>query len=77
MIIDSNHITTEKGKVFRRKADGLIYGNEIWLGYTYYIGGARLNEPHLEVPEDFEEIWDQEEVSDTEALNIITGRDNE
>lgn len=49
-------ITADEGKVFRRIADGQIYGKEISLGYTYYIGGVRLAEPHLDVPEDFEQI---------------------
>jgi hypothetical protein len=56
MKIEGNKITAEEGKVFKRKSDGFIYGNEIYLGYTYFIGGKKLDEPHLEVPEDFEEI---------------------
>ena len=56
MKIEGNKITAEEGKVFKRKSDGFIYGNEIFLGYTYFIGGQKLSEPHLEVPEDFEEI---------------------
>lgn len=53
---NSNHIIADEGKVFKRKSDGFIFGNEIYLGYTYYIGGKKLDEPHLEVVEDFEEI---------------------
>jgi hypothetical protein len=49
-------ITADEGKVFRRIADGQVYGKEISLGYSYYIGGVRLTEPHLDVPEDFEQI---------------------
>ncbi len=49
-------ITAQEGKVFRRKEDGMIYGKEINLGYSYFIGGVKLQEPHLDVPEDFEEI---------------------
>lgn len=59
MTVDKNnskHIIADEGKVFKRKSDGLIFGNEIYLGYTYYIGGKKLDEPHLEVVEDFEEI---------------------
>ncbi len=59
MTIDKNnpkHIIADEGKVFQRKSDGFIYGEEIYLGYTYYIGGKKLDEPHLEVVEDFEEI---------------------
>lgn len=51
-----NIITASEGKVFRRKSDGMIYGNQITLGYTYYIGGILLDEPHLDTLEDFEEI---------------------
>lgn len=58
---DSSHIIAEEGKVFKRKSDGLIFGDEILLGYTYYINGEKLDEPHLEVPEDFEEIDTPEE----------------
>ena len=41
-------------KVFKRKSDGFIYGNEIYPGYTCFDG--KSDEPHLEVPEDFEEV---------------------
>lgn len=74
MIQDNNHIIADDGKVFRRIADGAIYGREIYLGYSYYINGVKLDEPHLDVPEDFEEIDDPEDITDTEALNIITGQ---
>ena len=53
---NSNHIIADEGKVFKRKSDGFIYGDGSYLGYTYYIGGKKLDEPHLEVVEDFEEI---------------------
>ena len=59
MTVDKNnskHIIADEGKVFKRKSDRFIYGNEIYLGYTYYIGGKKLAEPHLDVIEDFEEI---------------------
>lgn len=54
-------ITASEGKVFRRKSDGLIFGNEIVLGYTYYINGEKLSEPLLELPEHFEEIDEPKE----------------
>lgn len=59
MTIDKNdpkHIIADEGKVFARIEDGQVYGNEIFLDYTYYIGGKKLAEPHLDVVEDFEEI---------------------
>lgn len=75
MIIDNNHIIADEGKVFRRIDDNRIYGTEIYLGYSYYINGVKLDEPHLDTPEDFEEIDDPEEITAEEALHIITGKD--
>lgn len=51
-----NIIKADNGKVFRRIADGQIYGKEISLGYSYYINGVKLDEPHLDTVEDFEQI---------------------
>lgn len=75
MIIDGNHITAEEGKVFRRKGTDEIFGNEIFLGYSYCIEGVVLDTPHLDTPEDFEEIDDysDEAITAEDALNIITG----
>lgn len=49
-------ITADKGKIFRRKGTNDTLGDELWLGYSYYINGEKLQEPHLDIPEDFEEI---------------------
>lgn len=49
-------IIASEGKIFRRKSDGMLFDKEITLGYTYFIDGKILSEPHLEVPEDFEEV---------------------
>lgn len=49
-------IKASEGKVFRRKSDGFIFGREIYLGYMYYIGGKKLDEPLMALPEHFEEI---------------------
>ena len=46
-----NKITAQTGKVFRRKIDGLIFGNEIYLGIDYSTG-----EVHEDKPEYYEEI---------------------
>ena len=75
MIIDGNHITAEEGKVFRRKGTDEIFGNEIFLGYSYCIDGVVLDTPHLDTPEDFEEVDDysDEAITAEEALGIITG----
>ena len=62
-------IIADEGKVFRRIADGQIYGKEISLGYSYYIGGIKLAKPHLDTPEDFEQI--DEPVREQEILNSL------
>ena len=52
------HWIADDGKVFKRISDGFIFGNEIYLGYTYYLNGEKLQEPKLEVIEDFKEVED-------------------
>ena len=54
--MDKIIIKADEGKIFRRISDGFIFGNEISLGYTYYLSGEKLEEPLLELPEHFEEI---------------------
>lgn len=49
-------IKASEGKVFRRKSDGFIFGKEIYLGYMHYIGGKKLDQPLMALPEHFEEI---------------------
>lgn len=49
-------IKASEGKVFRRISDGFIFGNEVSLGYAYYLNSENLEEPLLELPEHFEEI---------------------
>lgn len=58
---NQNHILAEEGMVFKRISDGFIYGNEVYLGYTHYLGGVLLPEPLLELPEHFEEVEIQTE----------------
>ena len=61
------HWIADEGKVFKRISDGFIFGNEIYLGYTYYLNGEKLPEPKLEVIEDFEEV---EDIYNKEIENI-------
>lgn len=75
---EGNRIIAEQGMVFKRKNHNDIFGNEIYLGLSYYIDGVLLDEPHQDTAEDFEEIPEDEpqplpagEISDTEALDII------
>lgn len=55
-LADCTVIIADEGNTFKRIVSDEIAGNEIWLGYSYYIGGVLQDPPHLDVPEDFEEI---------------------
>ena len=57
----------DEGKVFRRKSDGMICGEEITLGYDYYDAGVGLAHPYAARPEDFEEV----DMPDYEAAPVI------
>ena len=65
--LNNKHILADEGKVLRRISDGQLFGNEIYLGYTYYLSGEELTEPLLELPEHYEEIND---TVDEEAILI-------
>lgn len=49
-------IKAQDGKIFRRISDNWIAGPELYLGYTYYLDGKKLDERLLELPEHYEEI---------------------
>ena len=72
MIIEGNKITADEGKVFRRKESGELFGNEIYLGKSWYIGGVKLDIPHDDVPEDFEEVEDESLRAEYRELENIT-----
>lgn len=40
--LNNKHILADEGKVLRRISDGQLFGNEIYLGYTYYLSGEEL-----------------------------------
>lgn len=61
-INNPKHYIADRGKVFRRTSDGFIFGNELYLGYAYYIDGIKLDTPIEEQIEDFEEIDDEIQV---------------
>lgn len=77
-------LTADDGKVLRRVVSGEIMGKELWLGYSYYIGGLLQNPPHLDMQSDFDEVDEpedvelepeEEDIPDDEALRIITGQE--
>lgn len=55
-------ITADEGKVLRRISNGEVVGKEVWLGFTFYIDGVRQKPPHLDVPEDFDEIDETDDI---------------
>lgn len=70
MNLTGNKLTAEDGKVLRRKADGMVYGDVIYLGNTYYIGGILQNPPHVDVMDDFEEVEKPKELKVDDYLDV-------
>lgn len=68
--LNTNHVLADEGKVLRRISDGWVAGNEIYLGYAYQVGGNKLEEPLLELPEHYEEI--DESIEDEVILDEVT-----
>lgn len=61
-------IKAQQGKVFRRKHDGILFGNEIHLGMDYSTGV-----PRQDLPEYYEEIRDPEAPDPpTMSGNLVT-----
>lgn len=75
--LNNRYIVAEEGKVFRRISDQVIFGKEIYLGYTYYLNGEKLEVPLLELPEHFEEIDApvEDEVILDEVTDLETGEE--
>lgn len=64
MRIDSEntaHYVADNGKVFKRISDDVIFGNELYLGYTYYINNVLQDPPHLETIDEYVEIDEPED----------------
>lgn len=53
---DNKHLIADEGKQLRRVSDGWIAGNEVFLGYSYYLDGKPLDAPLLDRACDFEEV---------------------
>lgn len=74
-IKDLTILIPDEGKVLRRIGTQDIFEGEFALGYSYYIGGIKQDPPHLDTPEDFEEIDNDDiELTAQKALEIITGQ---
>ena len=48
-------LRASEGKELRRKSDGTVYGETVWLGYNHYVAGVMV-EPTLDTADDFEEV---------------------
>lgn len=59
-ILDNIHLIADPGKVIRRKLDGAICGEEIYLGLSFYKNGKLRPAPYIERPSDYEEINEPE-----------------
>ena len=74
--ITSTVLIADEGKVIRRKSSGAVYGETVHLGYNYYDSGVGLSEPHLDTPDDFEEVDEEQnkefEIDQVKRLNRIT-----
>lgn len=64
-----NHISADSGKIFLRISDNQVFGSEIYLGYTYYLDGKKLDVPLLELPEHFTEV-DEPEIFNENSNDI-------
>ena len=64
-------IVADEGKLLMRKSDGWIPGERHTLGYNYYEAGMALSKPHLEIPEDYEEIDKPEDYETKPIINHI------
>ena len=74
MQIEQKTITTIKadgGKLLVRKSDGWVAGEQVTLGYNYYEAGVALSKPHLEVPDDYEEIDKPEDYEVKPIINHV------
>ena len=67
-----NKITAEKGKVFRRIVDGLIFGNEIYLGIDYSTGEVREDLPEYYEEVEAEMTLEAEQQAITNEINTLT-----
>ena len=66
---NSKHYVADDGKVFRRKYDRQVFGSELYLGFTYYLAGQKLDRGIPEYIEDYEEIDEDATVTLEDPVN--------
>ncbi|GEM_PF-321273 len=69
MIQKEKKLIAGDGKCLKRISDGWIAGKEVILGKAFYIGGKKLDESILELPEHYEEI-DEPLITDFQPLTV-------
>ena len=69
--ITTTRIIADEGKVFRKKSDGIIYGDTVSLGYDYYDAEVGLSEAKRLTPDDFEEIDTPEYYHEKPVINHV------
>lgn len=67
---EGNILYAKEGMVLKRKNSNDIFGNEIYLGKSYYIDGVLLETPHDDIPDDFEEIPDPDPIVEEEFIEF-------
>lgn len=70
MTIDKQNpslVYAEPGKVFKRISDGIIFGDKLHLGYTFYLDNKKLPEPLLELPEHYTEVDESERIKQLQS----------
>lgn len=71
-------IEAEEGKMLVRKSDNKRFGGELSLGFVYYLNDEKLDEPHWETPEDYEEDdMTPEELAEMERIAEMEEKANE
>lgn len=66
---ESWKLIADEGMTLIRIADGIDFGKEVTLGYRYRgYDGSVLEEPMLELPEDFHEEESAEEYAEFEEV---------
>lgn len=61
-------LKSDEGKILRRKSDGTIYGDTVWLGYNYYDSGLPISASQ-DTADDFEEIDKPAEGEEAPAIS--------
>ncbi len=74
---DTFRITPDEGKQFMRVSDGALFSGTMTLGYTYFIGGVKLENPHWETPDDYIEVDAPEDEGEGDDIEPIPEEDED